>query len=39
MLKTVRRAFQIEDIRKRTLLYICNAYRCKAWITAAHTGR
>ena len=38
MLKTVRKAFQIEDIRKSAFLYIFNADRCKIWFSAPDSG-
>ena len=38
MLKTVRKAFQIEDIRKRNFLYVRNACHRKTWITASDSG-
>ena len=38
MLKTVRKAFQIEDIRKRLFYTVFNADRCKIWFSAPDSG-
>ena len=38
MLKTVRKAFQIEDIRKRIFYTFVMLDRRKTWITASDSG-